>query len=164
MTRIIVFFVLFSVMSMPVFAAQNTSLTQVPETKDYSSPWFTANKSHQYLGLGSLVLGALTAIVPKPEEEEESQGAVDYESSLHYKLAMGATYLGGAALATGLVFHYKDLSLRHLFRNPDNLHAMLATIGALGFLVAVNSAPDEVHVTPGVIGLAGMATAIKITW
>ncbi len=132
----------------------------------FNEPWFTVNKSHQYLGLGALVLGSLTAILPKPEDEEDggNSGGTNYSDSLHYKLAMGATYLGGAALGTGFVFHYKDLSFKNFFRNPDNLHAMLATIGTLGFLLAVNGAPADSHATAGVVGLTSMAAAIKITW
>lgn len=135
----------------------NSSQSQSQSQDEFSPPWFTVNKSHQYLGLGALMLGSLTVIAPKPNEN-------DYKDSLHYKLALGATYLGGAALGTGFVFHYKDLSLNKMFRNPDNLHAMFATVGALGFLMAVNVAPDESHATPGIVGLAGMATAVKITW
>ncbi|HFE38939.1 MAG TPA: hypothetical protein ENK06_11070 [Gammaproteobacteria bacterium] len=144
------FTLLLFIISLPIYAADN-------ENDKFSTPWLTANKSHQYLGLGAIALGALTAIVPKPEED-------NYKDSLHRKLALSATYLGGAALGTGFVFHYKDLSLHHLFRNPDNLHALFATIGTLGFLVAVNAAPNESHITPGLVGLAGMVTAVKITW
>jgi len=123
----------------------------------FKEPWLSTGKTHQYLGLGALALGALTAIAPKPSEH-------DYKDSAHYNLAMGATYLGGAALGTGFIFHYKDLSFNKMFRNPDNLHAILATVGTLGFLLAVDVAPDESHATPGIIGLVGMASAVKITW
>ena len=127
------------------------------KNKMFKEPWLSTSKTHQYLGLGALTLGSLTAIAPKPN-------ANDYKGSLHYKLAMGATYLGGAALGTGFVFHYKDLSMKKIFRNPDNLHALFATVGTFGFVVAVNAAPNASHSTPGIIGLAGMATAVKITW
>ena len=140
-----------------VYAADMTSSAAIRAEEPFSEPWFTGNKVHQYLGLGSLALGVLTAIVPKPEED-------NYDGSLHQGLAYGATYLGGAALASGLVFHYKDLSFKHLLRNPDNLHALLATIATAGFITAVSIAPDEAHATAGIIGVAGMATAIKITW
>lgn len=141
----------------PTFAAEMSSSTTLQSEEPFKTPWFTGNKAHQYLGLSSLALGALAAIVPKPDED-------DYESSLHHQLALGATYLGGAAVGTGLVFHYKDLSMKKMFRNPDNLHALLAVIGTAGFLLAVNAAPDESHATPGIIGIVGMASAIKITW
>ena len=143
--------------SLAVCAGEMTNSNSSQSQDEYSAPWFTTNKSHQYLGLGALMLGSLTAIAPKPN-------ANDYKDSLHYKLALGATYLGGAAVGTGFVFHYKDLSLKNMFHNPDNLHAMFATVGALGFLWAINIAPDESHTTPGIVGLAGMATAVKITW
>jgi len=140
-----------------VFASNITSTSMSQQEEEFKTPWLTGNKTHQYLGLGALALGALTAIAPKPSED-------DYKSSLHYQLAMGATYLGGAALGTGLVFHYKDLTWKRMFRNPDNWHALLATIGTAGFIMAVNTAPNLSHTTPGIIGLAGMAAAVKITW
>ena len=127
------------------------------EKNNFNEPWFTGGKAHQYLGIGSLALGALTAIVPKPEHD-------DYEGSLHQQLAYSATFLGGAAVASGLTFHYKDLSLKHFFKNPDNLHALLGTLAFAGYLTAVSMAPEEDHATPGVLGAASMLAAIKITW
>jgi hypothetical protein len=141
----------------PTFAVESTNSTTSQNEGPFKTPWFTGNKAHQYLGLSSLALGALAALAPKPEKD-------DYESSLHHQLALGATYLGGAALGTGLVFHYKDLSIKKMFHNPDNLHALLAVIGTAGFLLAVSAAPEESHATPGFIGIVGMASAIKITW
>lgn len=139
------------------FAGENGMSQSASNDDTFKEPWLTTSKTHQYLGLGSLAFGVLTAMSPKPNPN-------DYKDSLHRKFALGATYLGGAALASGFVFHYKDLSLNKLFRNPDNLHALFATIGTVGFLLAVNAAPEESHATPGIVGLAGMATAVKITW
>ena len=123
----------------------------------FKEPWFTGNKVHQYLGIGSLALAALTVVVPKPPQDNLSSGS-------HRALAEGAAALGGAAIVSGLTFHYKDLSLHHFAKNPDNWHALLGTLGTLGYLAAISAAPEDSHSTYGIAGAAAMLTAIKITW
>ncbi len=133
------------------------------EKEDDEAPrrWFSKRKWHQYFGLGSLALATMTAVVPKPEEDASDS---ELESSLHYKLANSAAFLGGAAVATGLAFHYEDLSWKHLTKNPDNWHALLGTLGTLGYIAAIANAPGESHPTFGVAGAVSMLAAIKITW
>lgn len=128
------------------------------EEEPFRESWFTANKFHQYLGIGSFVLGSVAALLPKPDEDE------DDESSAHHQTAIAAAVLGGTAVATGLVFHYKDLNFRKFYKDPDSLHAILATLGTVGFFAALSTAPDDTHATAGIAGLASMAVAIKITW
>lgn len=120
---------------------------------EFRESWMTTNKLHQYLGLGSLAFAGLAAIAPKQDGK-----------SPHHYLGLSAAYVGGAALASGLTFHYRDLSLRNAWRDPDNLHALLAALGVAGYLLAVNAAPDSSHPTYGIAGFASMALAIKITW
>ncbi len=123
----------------------------------FKEPWFTANKWHQYFGLGSLALATLTAIVPKPSED-------DPETGIHPTLANSAAILGGAAVASGLVFHYEDLSWKNFTKNPDNWHALLGALGTLGYVAAIADAPDGNHPTYGIVGAVSMLAAIKITW
>ncbi len=142
-------------------AAQSGVSPALPAAPDDSKPlfkdrWLTGNKLHQYLGIGSIALAGLAVLAPKPGKDEND--------SVHQELAEGAAALGGLAVATGLGFHYDELSLSRGFRDPDNLHALLAALGALGFIAAVNEAPDGGHAGVGVISAAAMLTAIKITW
>lgn len=136
------------IVAMPSWAAET-----VADSDEFHESWITANKSHQYIGLGSLALAGLAAIAPKQEGK-----------SPHHYMALGAAYLGGAAVASGLVFHYRDLSLKNAWRDLDNLHALLAMIGTAGYFLAVENAPDSMHPTYGIAGFASMAIAIKIAW
>jgi len=135
----------------------NNSTTTNNASPEFHEPWFTASKSHEYLGITSLALAALTVVVPKPPPD-------NYNHSLHKQLAVAATAFGGAAIGTGLTFHYEDLSFKHFFKNPDNLHALLGTLGTAAYLAAINMAPNENHAAAGIAGIGSMLLAIKITW
>lgn len=145
------------IQSSMVFAEASTMATKPAKPEPFKPSWFTANKWHQYFGLGSLALAGMAAIAPKPSPD-------DAESGVHHSLAQGAAYLGGAAIASGLVFHYKDLSWHNLTKNPDNWHAVLGTLGVLGYVAANADAPDGNHPTYGIAGAVSMLAAIKITW
>jgi hypothetical protein len=127
-----------------------------------SERWFTLNKAHQYMGIGSLVLvGA--AVLASPGEDEGGGGEGD-SGGLHHNLAVAATALGAGAVATGLLFHWDDLDFSHPFRDPDTLHALFGSLGELGFVLAVNAAPAGGHAGAGVLGALSMALAIKLAW
>ncbi|KAF0191786.1 MAG: hypothetical protein FD165_1509 [Gammaproteobacteria bacterium] len=117
----------------------------------FEERWFTANKMHKYLGIGSIGAAALTLLAPKEED-----GA-------HEFLARTAAALGVGAVATGLTFHWNDFDLSEGFKNPDNTHMLLTTLGTLGFLYAVSKAP-EAHGGVGAASAIGMLVGIKMTW
>jgi len=119
--------------------------------EEFKTRWFTSKKFHQYLGLGSLALATLTAVTPKEE------------NGPHEYLARGAVFLGGAAMLTGFTFHYKDLSVKNFFKNPDNLHALLVSLGTIGYALAVSDAPAA-HAGAGIGGLVFMLGGVKIVW
>jgi hypothetical protein len=123
----------------------------------FSERWFTANKFHQYLGWGAVTAAVVAGLLPKPEGDDSDEGA-------HHTVAQASAFLGGAAVGTGLLFHYKDLSLKKGFSNPDNLHALLATLGAVGLAMAVSEAPNSRHASYGIGGAVLMLGGIKVTW
>lgn len=137
---------------------KNTSGATEPEPI-FEESMFTANKTHKYLGLTSLALAALTVAAPKPDKDDKDE----YESSTHAKLGEAAALMGGAAVATGLVIHYEDLSW-NIFSDPDTLHALLGTLGTIGYIAAVSDAPESGHPGYGGLGAVSMLAAIKITW
>jgi len=122
----------------------------------FKEDWLTANKIHKYLGIGSITLALLAAIVPKPPKDNPDEGN-------HKDLADAAAVLGGAAVATGLMFHYDDI-FDYGASDPDNLHATYATLGAIGFALAVSDAPEAQHVGYGALGAVLMTIGIKYTW
>jgi hypothetical protein len=133
-------------------AVEATGVTTGSDVSEYKDRWLTANKTHKWLGIGSLALAVASAVVPKEEE-----GA-------HHDLAEGALILGGAAVATGLVFHYDDLSGKKFFSNPDNWHAMLTTLGVVGYAIAVDQGGEGGHAGAGIAGMVLMIGGIKMTW
>lgn len=113
---------------------------------------FTPEKFHQYLGLTTLGLVALTAVLPKEEDgPHETAGTL-------------AAIAAGATVTNGLIFHWDDFHFEDGFSDPDNLHMMLGTLGAVLMVAAVSQAPEGGHAGLGIGGGVAMATAIKITW
>lgn len=127
------------------------TMEEKPEGK-YEDRIFTGNKIHKYLGIGSIGAALLTLIAPKEED-----GAHEY-------LAKTSAVLGVGAVATGLSFHYEDVSMEGGFRDPDNLHALWAGLGAVGIAMAASTGPDTPHATYGSLGAIGMMIGIRYTW
>lgn len=123
------------------------------QASEYKPRWFTKNKVHQYLGIGSIAAAGLTLLAPKEDEP-----------SAHHSLGEAAAGLGVAAVLTGLIFHWEDIQLSNGLRDPDNLHATLTTLGTLGYLGAVSDAPESGHGGLGAFGAISMAVGIKMTW
>jgi hypothetical protein len=154
-------------MPLRLASAANSDATTDADTAANSesteeASWFTANKVHEYLGLGSLLLAGAAIVAPKEGDEGNASG--DSNSGAHHNLATGAAILGAGAVLTGAVFHFDDLEFSRGLTDPDNQHALLATIGALGFALAVSQAPEDSHAAYGIVGAISMAAAIKITW
>jgi hypothetical protein len=122
------------------------------DVSNYKDRWFTANKAHKWLGIGSLALATAAALAPKSED-----GA-------HHELAQASVAVGALAVATGLTFHYEDLSAKNFFSNPDNLHAMLTSLGVLGYAIAVDRGGEGGHAGAGIAGAVFMIAGIKMTW
>lgn len=129
----------------------------------FRTPVFTRNKLHQYLGISSLLLGGLAAITAPDEEEDNFSGGEDNEG-VHHNVAVSATALGIAAVATGFLFHHEDIGLENGLTDPDNLHMGLGLLGVAGYAGAVASAPEDGHGAAGLFGGLSMLLAIKMTW
>lgn len=136
-------------MAAPTMKASNTLMDK--DKPVFKDRMFTANKIHKYLGIGSIALATLAAISPKEEDGP------------HEYFARGAATLAGAAMATGFTFHHEDITLKNGFRDPDNLHALLTSVGTLGYVLAVSNAPDA-HAGYGIGGMVSMVIGIKLTW
>ena len=122
------------------------------EQSDFQEPWWSGPKAHQYFGLASLALVGLAAISPKEE------------GGPHEYFATASAITAGAAVGSGLVYHWDDFDFSNGFSDPDNLHVLLAGLGALGMMYAVSQAPEVPHAAVGAMGGIAMGVAIKITW
>jgi hypothetical protein len=154
-------------------AAQPDLVPATPAT-EYSPPWFTGRKAHQYLGLGTLLFAGLTALsspgegcehnCPPPSQlpPRETSGTT------HTRFARTTAVLAVATVITGLIYHWDDFHLEDGFSDPDNQHVMLAGTGALLMLYAINkSAKSSVptsHAGIAELGAASMLVAVKLTW
>lgn len=142
----------------PLFLASNEGSPQSSnfqsKSKDeaFTPPLFSGNKIHQYLGLTTLALVALTAILPKEED-----GPHEYAGTL-------AAATAAATVSSGLITHWEDFHLRDGLTEPDNLHMILGTVGALAMAAAIAEAPDTNHPTFGIAGGLAMGVAVKMTW
>ena len=130
---------------------KKTQMTK-KEKEPYEERWFTLNTTHKYLGIGSLLAATISVLSPKSED------------GIHHEAGQASAALGAAAVVTGLIAHYDDLSIDGGFDNPDNMHAALGTLGAIGFIMAADTGPDVPHATYGVVGGISMAVGIKYTW
>lgn len=134
---------------------------------EYRPPrFFSANKLHQYLGIGSITLATLALLAPKDDD------------SGHGAFGAGAAALGGAAVVTGLLVHGEDVGFSKGISDPDNLHAIFGTLGAAGFIAAAaeggekdeddedggGSDGNKNHATFGIIGYTSMLIGIRIAW
>lgn len=151
-------------------AQKQASAAAAPMTQaaEFKPPMFTGSNVHKYLGLGTVALVVATAIAPKPAEYEHAaptQAQLDEQkSSTHAKLGRAAATLAAATVTTGLLAHWDDFHLEDGWTDPDNLHALLGTAGALAMLVAVSQAPGGGHAGIGMAGGVAMGAAIKLTW
>ena len=152
-------------------AANDTSAIPAPVTpaKEFSPPWISGNKAHQYLGLGTVALAGLTMLAAPGEEEGATQTQPRQTSgTTHTRLARATTAMAVATVVTGLLYHWDDIYWEDPFTDPDKMQARLAAAGALLMLYAVNkSANSDVpvsHSGTAELGALAMLVAIKLTW
>lgn len=146
----------------------------VPTTpaEEYSPPWMTGRKAHQYLGLGTLLFAGLTALSSPGEACEQNcppqPAPRETSGTTHTRFARTTAVLAVATVITGLIYHWDDFHLEDGFSDPDNQHVMLAGTGALLMLYAINkSAKSSVptsHAGIAELGAASMLVAVKLTW
>ncbi len=139
-----------------------TSAITAPVTPaaEFKPPLFTTSKAHQYLGLGTLALLGLT-VMTTPDTERNTKPQT---SGTHQSLGRATAAMAAATVATGLLFHWDDINFEDGFTDPDILHAMLGTAGALAMLYAVSVAPGHGHSSAGIAGGVAMGVAIKLNW
>ena len=135
--------------------AETVDTTAVQPYEEES--WMTSSKLHMYLGIGAVASGVVAGL-----SAPDGESGTKYE--VHRASAYTAVVLAGAAVGTGLAYHWDDINLEYGSDDPDNIHFVLGTGGALMMLAAVATAPGGEHPGLGMAGLAAMAISIKVTW
>ena len=138
----------------------------------FEPPLITGNKVHQYLGLGTIVMAALTAATAPDSECEANCAALANQprqtNGTHARLAKATVAMAAATIVSGLIVHWDDFKLSDGITDPDNLHILLGVTGAGLMAWAVNRSKNSAvpisHAGIAELGALGMLTAIKITW
>jgi hypothetical protein len=155
-----------------VLVKKSDSAAPMVKATPFEPPLITGSKVHQYLGLGTIVFAALTAVTAPGEGCETNCTAQANQprqtNGTHAKLAKATVAMAAAAIATGLVVHWDDFHLADGITDPDNLHALLGITGAALMAYAVNKSKNSAvpvsHAGIAELGALGMVAAIKITW
>lgn len=144
------------------------SAATTTQAKEFEPPLFSGSNVHKYLGLGTLALVVATVVAPKPAEIEDrapTQAELDEQDrSAHARIGRAAALFGAATATTGFLAHWDDFHLEDGWSDPDNLHALLGTAGALAMMAAISQAPEGGHAGTGMLGGVAMGVAIKLTW
>ncbi len=150
-------------------AGEGYKPANIPQVNTFEEPVFTANKMHMYLGLGSLAAAALTgALAPGGDGVVATNQSAT--NTPHYYAANAAIALGGAAIVSGLILHWDDITLANGILDPDLMHMMLGVLGTAGYVYAASKAPRLIggpsngHAAAGIAGAAMMMTAIAYQW
>jgi len=144
---------------------QKEGAVNAAQAAEFEPATFSGSNAHKYLGLGTLAMVVATALAPKPSEDAVTQAQKDeQESSMHARFGRAAAALAAATVTTGLLAHWDDFHFEDGLSDPDNMHALLGTVGALAMLAAVSQAPEGGHAGIGAAGGVAMAVAVKLTW
>ncbi|MBI5430364.1 MAG: hypothetical protein HY938_07890 [Nitrosomonadales bacterium] len=128
---------------------------------EYEPPFFSGSNAHKYMGLTTVALVGLTALTAPDDEGGTTKSRTQ---GTHQSLGRLTAAMAAATVTTGLLTHWDDFHLEDGWTDPDNLHVMLGTLGALAMLNAVSKAPGNGHPGSGIAGGVAMAAAIKLTW
>lgn len=142
-----------------------------PEVKksEFEPSWLTGSKTHQYLGLATIVGAGLTALTAPEGCEKNCSASTKRETNgTHAHLAKATVAMAAATIVTGVLAHWDDIHFGDGFTDPDNLHVMLGVTGAALMAYAVNKSKNSStpvsHAGIAEAGALGMVAAIKITW
>jgi len=151
-------------------AARNVASAAPSKPAEFKESWLTLNKTHEYLGVATLIAAGLTMLTAPSgcESEGGANNCANYQpptNGTHAKLGRATRALALTAVATGIAAHWDDM---HPFedglKDPDTQHWLLAGAGALILANAVSKAPAKSHSGQAELGAAAMLVAVKLVW
>lgn len=134
------------------------------QSAEFEPPFFSGSNAHKYMGLGTLILVAATAMTAPEEDEGPTVSTQSRTQGTHQSLGRLTAAMAAATVTSGLLTHWDDFHLEDGIADPDNLHVLLGTLGAIAMLNAVSKAPGNGHPGTGIAGGIAMGAAIKLTW
>ncbi len=154
-------------------ADQDFRKLDLPDEGHFEESWFTADKLHMYLGLGSMA-AAVVAATTAPDAPEgvavPPSQRKNARNTTHHIAAVTAAALGGAAILSGLITHWDDITNSYGITDPDLLHMMLGIVATAAYVWTISKGPQKVgdpsngHSGIGIVGGAAMLTAIALEW
>jgi hypothetical protein len=143
------------------------NLAPTSSSPEVEPPLFSRKKVHQYLGLSTIALAALTTLAAPGDGEGTSQQPRETNGT-HANLAKATGVMAIATVASGLISHWDDFNIEDGWSDPDNLHVLFATTGAALMAYAINKSANSStpvsHAGVAELGALGMLVAIKLTW
>ncbi|MDX8400762.1 MAG: hypothetical protein R8K20_11025 [Gallionellaceae bacterium] len=126
---------------------------------------FSGSNIHKFLAIRTMILSALTFAT---HFHTNGFGERDV-NGLHGTLGKATGVLALATVASGFISHWDDFDMEDGWSDPDNLHVVLATTGAVLMAYAIaNSATQTTgrvdHSGMAELGALSMLVAIKLTW
>lgn len=142
-------------------ATRNVASAAPARKVEFSEPWISLNKTHEYLGVATIV-SALATMATAPECVTNCSNQT---SGTHQSLGRTTRALALTTVVSGVVAHWDDM---HLFedglKDPDTQHWLIAGTGALLLANAVSKAPARGHAAQAELGAALMLVGIKLVW
>ena len=138
----------------------------VTPAAEFEPKLLTGKKVHEYLGLTTLALVALTTFTAPGDTCATCSRPVN---GTHAELAKTTAVMALATVASGLIVHWDDFNLEDGWEDPDNLHVVLGVTGAALLAYAVNksmnvSTGQVSHAGLAELGALGMLIAVKLEW
>ena len=148
------------------------NLAAVAPAAEFEPPLISGSNIHKYLGLSTVALAGMAMVIHPGEGCEHNCNAATQAprevNGTHAQLAKASAVMAVATVASGLIAHWDDFSTEDGWSDPDNLHVLLGTAGALLMAYAVNTSMNSStpvsHAGMAELGALGMVAAIKLTW
>ncbi len=151
--------------------AESVASPSKKTAEEYDAPFYSGGHLHQYLGIATVLAAGMTGFT-HPESCEGSNCPANPKREVngaHAQWAKATIALAAATITAGLLTHWDDFHAEDGWSDPDNLHVLLATVGAGMMAYAVQKSMQSdtgtvPHAGVATAGAVGMVLAIKLTW
>lgn len=145
--------------------AKNNTVAVTPAA-EFEPKLITGKKVHEYMGLTTLALVALTTFTAPGDTCATCSRPVN---GTHAELGKATAVMALATVVSGLIEHWDDFNLEDGWEDPDNMHIILGVTGSALLAYAVDksmnvSTGPVSHAGIAELGALGMLVAVKLEW